>query len=66
MLNENSNNRIILLCMDTGLFEMSHMRYEVDRGNDRGGEPSLTEMVEKSIGILKRSPKGFFLAVEGW
>lgn len=44
-----------------GLFEASHMQYEVDRVN----EPSLTEMTEKAIRILQRGPDGFFLMVEG-
>lgn len=44
-----------------GLFEPSYMLYEVDRVN----EPSLTEMTEKAIQILKRAPNGFFLMVEG-
>ncbi len=44
-----------------GLFEPSHMLYEVDRTN----EPSLTEMTEKAIQILQRGPNGFFLMVEG-
>jgi alkaline phosphatase len=41
------------------------MKYEVDRVNDTGGEPSLTEMVEMAVKILKKNPKGFFLMVEG-
>jgi len=48
-----------------GLFERSHMEFELDRSKDTAGEPSLTEMMEKSIRILQRSPKGFFLMVEG-
>ncbi|GAB6067822.1 alkaline phosphatase [Methylothermus subterraneus] len=48
-----------------GLFEPSHMRYEVDRFLDAAGEPSLAEMTAKAIQILKRNPKGFFLMVEG-
>jgi alkaline phosphatase len=48
-----------------GLFERSHMEYELDRAKDTAGEPSLTQMTEKAIRILKRSPKGFFLMVEG-
>jgi alkaline phosphatase len=44
-----------------GLFEPSHMLYEVDRTN----EPSLTEMTEKAIQVLQRGPNGFFLMVEG-
>jgi alkaline phosphatase len=48
-----------------GLFESSnHMEYEADRLKDTGGEPSLTEMTEKAIQILKKNPKGFFLMVE--
>lgn len=48
-----------------GLFEPSHMQYEIDRSKDAAGEPSLTEMTEKAIRILQRGPKGFFLMVEG-
>jgi alkaline phosphatase len=47
-----------------GLFENSHMQYELDRGKDKAGEPSLTEMTEKAIRILQNEPKGFFLHVE--
>lgn len=48
-----------------GLFEYSHMQYEVDRGEDDAGEPSIAEMTEKAIKILQKNPKGFFLYVEG-
>lgn len=48
-----------------GLFERSHMEYEADRAKDAAGEPSIAEMTAKSIDILKRNPKGFFLMVEG-
>ena len=41
------------------------MQYELDRVNDTAGEPSLDEMVEKAIEILRRDPQGFFLLVEG-
>ena len=47
-----------------GLFEPDHMNYERDRGNDRGGEPSLSEMTGAAISVLKRNPKGFLLIVE--
>ena len=47
-----------------GLFQDDHMQYELERKKDVKGEPSLTEMTEKAIRILKRSPKGFFLMVE--
>lgn len=49
----------------SGLFEPSHMQYEVDRGNDTAGEPSIEEMTEKAIKILRKNPKGYFLFVEG-
>jgi alkaline phosphatase len=48
-----------------GLFELSHMQYESDRALDTGGEPSLTQMTEKSIKMLKKDPNGYFLMVEG-
>ena len=49
-----------------GLFERSHMEYEHDRPNDSGKEPSLTEMTEKAIDILRANSgnKGYFLMVE--
>ena len=46
------------------LFNESHMRYEADRGNDIGGEPSLSEMTEVTLDILDNNPKGYFLLVE--
>ncbi len=48
-----------------GLFDRSHMEYEVDRANDAGGEPSLSEMTEKAIRLLSQHPAGFVLVVEG-
>ena len=48
-----------------GLFERSHMQYEGFRGVDTLGEPSLAEMVKKSIEILQKSEDGFYLYVEG-
>jgi alkaline phosphatase len=48
-----------------GLFERSHVQYEADRAGDTAGEPSLTEMTEKSLQMLKKNPNGFFLHVEG-
>lgn len=48
-----------------GLFERSHMEYEVDRKNDTAGEPSLSEMTAKAIDILGKNPRGYFLMVEG-
>ncbi len=48
-----------------GLFQPSHMQYETDRVKDKAGEPSLAEMTEKSIEILSKNPKGYYLMVEG-
>ena len=48
-----------------GLFDPDHMEYELERSQDAGGEPSLTQMTEKAIQILQRGPQGFFLMVEG-
>lgn len=47
-----------------GLFNESHMQYEADRNNDIAGEPSLSEMTAKAIGILDNNKEGFFLTVE--
>ncbi len=49
----------------SGLFEPSHMKYEYERKSDTGGEPSLTEMVQKAIKVLKKNDKGYVLIVEG-
>ncbi len=47
-----------------GLFENSHMRYEANRNDDIGGEPSLTDMTVKAIELLKNDDDGYFLMVE--
>ncbi|KAM9761912.1 alkaline phosphatase, intestinal, tandem duplicate 1 isoform 1-T1 [Menidia menidia] len=46
-----------------GLFEPKDMRFEVFRNNTR--DPSIVEMTEKAIQILRKNPKGYFLFVEG-
>lgn len=48
-----------------GLFEPSHMQYELDRGNDPAGEPSLAEMTRFAIEKLQASGSGYVLVVEG-
>ncbi|KAK2835400.1 hypothetical protein Q5P01_015884 [Channa striata] len=45
-----------------GLFEPKDCRYELER--DSSMDPSLTEMMEKAIKILRKNPKGYFLFVE--
>ncbi|OLY85163.1 Repressible alkaline phosphatase [Smittium mucronatum] len=50
-----------------GLFSGSHMDYEIDR--DPSTQPSLANMADKALKILKESSKksntGFFLMIEG-
>ncbi len=50
-----------------GLYDFAkaegHMSYELDR--DPAKEPSLAEMTTKSIDILSKNAKGYFLMVEG-
>ncbi len=48
-----------------GLFETSHMQYELERLASTEKDPSLKNMTEKAIAILSKNPKGFFLMVEG-
>lgn len=48
-----------------GLFEPSHMQYELDRETDTGGEPSLEEMTRAAITRLSQNPDGYVLMVEG-
>lgn len=46
-----------------GLFEPGDLVYTLER--DKEMEPSLTEMVDVAIKVLRRNPKGFYLLVEG-
>lgn len=48
-----------------GIFNADHMAYELERGADVWGEPSLREMTELAIDILDDNPNGYFLLVEG-
>lgn len=48
-----------------GLFNDGHLSFELDKDNDSNDEPSLAEMTQKAIRILRKNPKGFFLLVEG-
>ncbi len=48
-----------------GLFDSSHMLYDMERSSSPGNEPSLSNMTEKAISILSKNSKGFFLMVEG-
>lgn len=44
------------------LFSSDHMAYEIDRD---GTQPHLAEMATKALALLKDSPNGFFLMIEG-
>jgi len=46
-----------------GLFNMGNMAYEIDRG--KTAEPSLADMTAKTLEVLARNPKGFFVMIEG-
>ena len=48
-----------------GLFQPSHMQYELDRADDGAGEPSLPDMTRAAITRLSQDPDGFILLVEG-
>jgi alkaline phosphatase len=48
-----------------GLFEPSHMQFELDRENDPAGEPSLADMTRAAITRLSRNENGFILMIEG-
>uniref|UniRef100_A0A8C5PSN5 Alkaline phosphatase n=1 Tax=Leptobrachium leishanense TaxID=445787 RepID=A0A8C5PSN5_9ANUR len=46
-----------------GLFEPGDMKYELNRNTS--SDPSIIELTEKAVKLLKRNPNGFFLFVEG-
>lgn len=48
-----------------GLFEPSHMQYDLDRAKDGKGEPSLAEMTTAAIKRLSSKKSGYLLMVEG-
>ena len=48
-----------------GLFNASHMNYDLDRTNKKIDEPSLADMTTKAIDVLQAKNKSFFLMVEG-
>lgn len=47
-----------------GLFEPDHMRFDMERAEDPGGEPSLAEMTARAIGMLERREQGYVLMIE--
>lgn len=48
-----------------GLFEPSHMQFELDRDKDKAGEPHIAEMTAAAITRLSQDEDGYVLMVEG-
>jgi alkaline phosphatase len=49
-----------------GLFSAASFPSAIDRqAHHRTGVPTVSEMTEKALGILRKNPQGFFLMVEG-
>jgi alkaline phosphatase len=48
-----------------GLFEPSHMQYELDREADKAGEPHIADMTRAAITRLSQDEDGYVLMVEG-
>ncbi|XP_055316563.1 alkaline phosphatase-like [Sitodiplosis mosellana] len=48
-----------------GIFANGHLKYDHERGTGPKGMPSLTNMTEKALKVLKRNKNGFVLVVEG-
>lgn len=48
-----------------GLFEPSHMQYELDRANDGAGEPPLSELTRAAITRASQDEDGYILMIEG-
>ncbi len=48
-----------------GLFEPSHMQYDLDRPKDGKGEPSIADMTRAAITRLSRNPNGYVMMIEG-
>lgn len=46
-----------------GLFNVGNMAFEIDRS--KTSEPSLAEMAAKTLAVLAKNPKGFFVMIEG-
>ena len=66
------NNRIDMLNSANtkllGVFDSSGLAYSLDRNNDKAIEkqtPTLAEMTQKAIDVMKSSEEGFVLQVEG-
>ncbi|XP_074030665.1 alkaline phosphatase 12 [Leptinotarsa decemlineata] len=48
-----------------GVFANGHLKYDYERDGGPKGMPSLSNMTEKAIQLLKKNSKGYILMVEG-
>ncbi|KAL0829063.1 hypothetical protein ABMA28_003927 [Loxostege sticticalis] len=48
-----------------GIFADSHLKYEYQKDKGPEGMPSISDMVEAAIKVLRRNSTGYFLMVEG-
>ncbi|XP_063828779.1 alkaline phosphatase isoform X2 [Ostrinia nubilalis] len=48
-----------------GIFANSHMEYEYQKDKGPEGMPTISDMVEAAIKVLRRNSNGYFLMVEG-
>ena len=61
--NSLSDSCLWALFSGTGRYPTNYLAYECDR--DTAKAPSLSEMTDKAINLLKQNKNGFFLMVEG-
>lgn len=54
----------MIICF-AGIFANGHMKYDYERDIGPKGMPSLMNMTEKAIKILRKYENGFVLVVEG-
>ncbi|XP_075976859.1 alkaline phosphatase 12 [Anticarsia gemmatalis] len=48
-----------------GVFANGHLKYDHERDTGPNGMPSISDMVEAAIKVLRKNDKGYFLMVEG-
>lgn len=58
-------NEIFDFILFKGIFANGHLKYEDQRDKGPKGMPSLAEMTETALNVLRKNPKGFVLVVEG-